>query len=193
MGCLLIALVICLIVQAIRCHIAVNDGKERLASSGAITAKLSYGEMTYVDHIPKTNAGDGNVILSIHGMFGGYDQAYDTCRDFESNYRMIAPSRFGYLGSDVMENGTPAMIAAAYVALLNNLGIEKVYSLATSAGVPRQFDSHLIIQIVQRGLYYIVLRCRFQKKQKDPPYISVHLHVYAITSLCFAFVLCLSH
>lgn len=91
------------------------------------TAALSYGEITYVD------SGEGEVVLSVHGIFGGYDQAYDTCKDFCSDYRIIAPSRFGYLGSDVSGDGTPAR-QAAYVELLDKLGIDKVYLLATSAG-----------------------------------------------------------
>ena len=52
----------------------------------AQTAALSYDEITYVD------SGEGEVILSVHGIFGGYDQAYDTCKDFCSDYRNIALS-----------------------------------------------------------------------------------------------------
>lgn len=78
--------------------------------------------------------GEGEIILSVHGIFGGYDQAYDTCKNFSSDYRIIAPSRFGYLGSDILGNGTPAEQASAYVELLDELGIDKVYLLATSAG-----------------------------------------------------------
>jgi pimeloyl-ACP methyl ester carboxylesterase len=106
----------------------VRESKNRLAAYNAQTAALSYGEITYVD------SGKGEVILSVHGIFGGYDQAYDTCKDFCSDYRIIAPSRFGYLGSDVSGDGTPARQAAAYVELLDKLGIDKVYLLATSAG-----------------------------------------------------------
>ena len=58
----------------------------------------------------------------------------DTCKDFSSDYRIIAPSRFGYLGSDILGDGTPAEQATAYVELLDELGIDKVYLLATSAG-----------------------------------------------------------
>lgn len=116
------------LVQGIRCGAAVRESKNRLAAYNAQTAALSYGEITYVD------SGEGEVILSVHGIFGGYDQAYDTCKDFCSDYRIIAPSRFGYLGSDVSGDGTPARQAAAYVELLDKLGIDKVYLLATSAG-----------------------------------------------------------
>jgi len=127
-GGMFLALTIYLIVQGIRCHIAVGQSRERLVGYEAKTLALSYGNMTYIDK------GEGEVILSIHGIFGGYDQAYDTCKDFSSGYRILAPSRFGYLGSDVSGSGTPAEQAAAYVELLDELGIEKAYLLATSAG-----------------------------------------------------------
>ena len=127
-GVILLVIAVYLIVQVVRCGMAVNVSKERLASYDAQTEKLSYGNMTYVDK------GQGEVILSVHGIFGGYDQAYDTCKDFSSDYRIIAPSRFGYLGSNILGGGTPAEQAAAYVELLDKLRIDKVYLLATSAG-----------------------------------------------------------
>jgi pimeloyl-ACP methyl ester carboxylesterase len=125
---ILAAVALYLVVQGVRCNIAVSKSHERLATYEAKTITLSYGEMTYVDK------GEGKVILPMHGIFGGYDQAYDTCQDISSDYRIIAPSRFGYLGSDVKGDGSPAEQAAAYVELLNELGIEKVYLLGTSAG-----------------------------------------------------------
>jgi len=127
-GGILFVLAIYLIVQGIWCNMAVKEAEERLVAYGAKTADLSYGDMTYVDR------GEGEIILSVHGIFGGYDQAYDTCKDFSSDYRIIAPSRFGYLGSDILGKGTPAEQASAYVELLDKLGIDKVYLLATSAG-----------------------------------------------------------
>jgi pimeloyl-ACP methyl ester carboxylesterase len=127
-GGVLLFLLVYLIVQGIRCSIAVKEGRKRLAAYGAETVHLSYGNMSYVDK------GKGEVILSVHGIFGGYDQAYDTCKNFSSDHRIIAPSRFGYLGSDISGDGTPAEQAAAYVELLDKLGIDKVYLLATSAG-----------------------------------------------------------
>ena len=119
-----------LIIQGIRCAAAVRAGEERLAGYRAETAALSYGEMSYVDG----GRADGPVILSVHGLFGGYDQAWDTVQDMAGDNRIIAPSRFGYPGSDVMGEGTPAEQAAAYVELLDHLGIERVYVLGTSAG-----------------------------------------------------------
>ena len=90
-GGVFLVLAMYFVVQGIRCGMAVRESKDRLADYHVRTAALSYGDMTYVD------SGEGEVILSVHGIFGGYDQAYDTCKDFCSDYRIIAPSRFGYL------------------------------------------------------------------------------------------------
>ncbi len=127
-GGMLLLLAAYLIVQSIRCSDAVKKSKERLAAYGAKTAQLSYGNVTYID------AGEGTPILSVHGIFGGYDQAYETCREFERDCRIIAPSRFGYPGSDIPGSGTPAEQAKAYAELLDYLGIDKAFVLATSAG-----------------------------------------------------------
>lgn len=124
----IIILFLFLLIQLIRCKRAEKKGYERLESYNSITATLSYGAMTYVDR------GAGETILSIHGIFGGYDQAFDTCKDLSKKYRILAPSRFGYLGSDILGDGTPKEQAKAYVELLDKLGIDKVYLLATSAG-----------------------------------------------------------
>lgn len=117
-----------LTIQGVRCKLAVQEGKNRLEEYGAENIDLSYGNMSYVDK------GKGSVILSVHGIFGGYDQAYDTCAAFASDYRILAPSRFGYLGSDILGEGTPAEQAAAYMELLDRLDIDQVYVLSTSAG-----------------------------------------------------------
>lgn len=128
LGAVLAALPAWLAVQGLRCRAAVEKSRRRLAGYGAKTIALSHGCMTYVD------AGEGEVILSVHGIFGGYDQAFETCRDFSSDHRIIAPSRFGYLGSDIRHEGSPAQQAKAFAELLDRLGIEKAYVLGTSAG-----------------------------------------------------------
>jgi pimeloyl-ACP methyl ester carboxylesterase len=117
-----------LVVQLIRCNTEVKKAYKRLNTYDAKTLTLKYGSMTYVDK------GKGEAILVVHGICGGYDQAYDTVKDRFSDYRVIAPSRFGYLGSDVPENPVPKEQAKAYVELLDKLGIDKAYVLATSAG-----------------------------------------------------------
>jgi pimeloyl-ACP methyl ester carboxylesterase len=121
-------IVIFFIVQLILCQIAVQKGYARLETYNHKEIELSYGTMTYVDQ------GSGDVILSIHGMSGGYDQGFDTVANKTSEYRVIAPSRFGYLGSDSPENPTPEKQTKSFIELLDELDVDKVYLLATSAG-----------------------------------------------------------
>jgi len=115
-------------VMGIKTAFAVPSSLERLNGYHKETMSLSYGDMTYVDE------GEGDVVLSIHGIFGGYDQAYDSADRFRSTHRVIAPSRFGYLGSDKKGEGTPKEQAEAFVELLDKLNIDKVYLFAASAG-----------------------------------------------------------
>ena len=77
---------------------------------------------------------DPPVILSLHGLYGGYDQAFESIRELSEHYRIITPSRFGYPGSAVAGEGTPKEQAAALMALLDILNIETVYVLGASAG-----------------------------------------------------------
>ncbi len=122
------AIALYIIVQYIFCSIAVKAGYRRLETYHHKEIELSSGTMTYVDE------GSGDVILSVHGLSGGYDQAFDTVANRLSTNRIIAPSRFGYLGSDIPENPTPREQAKAFFELLDRLNIDQVYLLATSAG-----------------------------------------------------------
>lgn len=164
-GGVLLFLIAYLIVQGIRCSIAVKESKERIADYRAKTVQLSYGNISYVD------TGEGETILSVHGIFGGYDQAYDTCKDFSSDYRIIAPSRFGYLGSDILGDGTPAEQATAYVELLDKLGIDKVYLLATSAGGSIAIRFALDYPERTKGL---ILYCSAMPFTEKPEKISIY-------------------
>ncbi|NMA12862.1 MAG: alpha/beta hydrolase [Chloroflexi bacterium] len=124
----LLTIILYFLIQGIRCITGLHRAQDKLNTYETNIANLSYGLMTYID------AGEGEPILSIHGIFGGYDQAYDSVKNRESKNRLLAPSRFGYLGSDVKENGTPEEQAAAFKELLDYLEIDRVFVLGTSAG-----------------------------------------------------------
>ena len=85
--------------------------------------KLEYAEV-----------GDGEPVLAIHGIFGGCDAGLLSFGDLVPHRRVIAPSRFGYLGSSKPDGATPAMQADAFVDLLNALGIDQLDVVAFSAG-----------------------------------------------------------
>lgn len=79
--------------------------------------------------------GEGEPVLVIHGISGGFDQGLGISESFLGDgYKVIAPSRFGYLGTPMPANATPASQADAYVCLLDALRLEKVTVMANSAG-----------------------------------------------------------
>ncbi len=116
------------LVQGVRCHLDLRKTGEKLGSYNKMELDLSYGKVGYL------SAGEGEVILSVHGIFGGYDQAYENIKSRVGKNRIIAPSRFGYLCSDIKGEGTPKEQAEAFNELLDSLEIDKVFVLGASAG-----------------------------------------------------------
>lgn len=90
-----------------------------------------YGDIEY------TTGGAGIPVLVVHGGGGGFDQGQLLVDALLGNdVRWIAPSRFGYLGSSMPDGATWDDQAAAYVALLDHLKIERVAVVALSQGGP---------------------------------------------------------
>ena len=77
--------------------------------------------------------GSGDPVLVVHGIFDNCVGAVLSLRDY-SGRRLIAPSRFGYLGSNMPLDATPAHQADAFVALLDALGIDRIDVIGVSAG-----------------------------------------------------------
>mgnify|MGYP001790893609 CR=1 FL=1 len=119
-----------------------TDARARLLALPVRRMALSHGEVAYVDCGPQPSGGDSGfgpgsgceTILSVHGLYGGYDQALDSVGSLSEYCRVIAPSRFGYPGSAVRGDGSPADQAAVFAEMLNRLGIERVFVLGASAG-----------------------------------------------------------
>jgi pimeloyl-ACP methyl ester carboxylesterase len=78
--------------------------------------------------------GAGEPMLVSHGIFQGCDGALLSVRDLMPERSVIAPSRFGYLGSDLPPNATPADQADAFVAVLDHLELDRVDVVGISAG-----------------------------------------------------------
>ena len=102
--------------------------RARLKGQGQ-TVETPYGRLQYAE------MGQGPAVLVIHGAAGGFDQGLDMTGDLAGEgYRLIAPSRFGYLGSAMPKALSVDMQADAYVALLDALKVDKVDVVAISAG-----------------------------------------------------------
>ena len=81
--------------------------------------------------------GDGRPVLVVHGAGGGYDQGLLIAASFLGRgFKVIAPSRFGYLRTPVPADTSPAAQADAHAALLDRLGVDKAIVVGVSAGVP---------------------------------------------------------
>lgn len=80
-------------------------------------------------------AGAGPPVLMLHGTGGGFDQGLLFCaRLVAAGWRVIAPSRFGYLGTAMPDDPSPAAEADAFADLLDALGIDRLPVLGGSAG-----------------------------------------------------------
>jgi pimeloyl-ACP methyl ester carboxylesterase len=105
-----------------------NAARTRLAAADRRTVATEWGTVEYAE------AGRGDPVLVVHGIFQNCVSGLLSVRELLTDCRVIAPSRFGYLGSSLPPNASPAAQADAFAALLDALGIGRVDVLACSAG-----------------------------------------------------------
>jgi 2-hydroxy-6-oxonona-2,4-dienedioate hydrolase len=81
--------------------------------------------------------GNGFPALVIHGAGGGYDQGLLIGElILGEGHRIIAPSRFGYLGAEIPADPSSEAQADTYSCLLDILGVERAVVFGFSAGGP---------------------------------------------------------
>jgi 2-hydroxy-6-oxonona-2,4-dienedioate hydrolase len=104
--------------------------RERITTGSVI--ETAAGPVEYAE------SGSGPPMLVIHGAAGGYDQGLLIGRQLlPAGYRMIAPSRFGYIHAGIPEDHSLEAQADVYAALLDALGVtEPVPVVAFSAAGP---------------------------------------------------------
>jgi pimeloyl-ACP methyl ester carboxylesterase len=106
--------------------------RERLAALGSRAVSTPYGAVRFAE------AGTGPPVLVAHGILGGYDAGllYARLNRLDEDFHVVAPVRFGYLGSAMPPDPSPALQADAFAALLDALGIDRVGIVGLSAGSP---------------------------------------------------------
>jgi pimeloyl-ACP methyl ester carboxylesterase len=104
------------------------EAEARLARLERLAIPTPVGRLEYCEW------GEGEPLLLVHGVVGGCDVPSSWRALVPAGYRIITPSRFGYLGSPLPEKPTTAAQAEAFVGLFDALGIEQAPVLAFSAG-----------------------------------------------------------
>ena len=105
-----------------------NAARARLAAVNRHVVSTDWGAVEYAEQ------GHGDPVLVAHGIFHNCVGGLLEVRDLFTDRRVIAPSRFGYLGSSLPPNATPAAQADAFAALLDRLGIDQIDVIGCSAG-----------------------------------------------------------
>jgi pimeloyl-ACP methyl ester carboxylesterase len=105
------------------------DAARARAAQGALRIQTRCGPMEYQE------AGQGAPLLVIHGAGGGHDQGMNFARHFaQEGMRVIAVSRFGYLGTPMPPDASPAAQADANICLLDALDVRRAAVVGVSAG-----------------------------------------------------------
>jgi 2-hydroxy-6-oxonona-2,4-dienedioate hydrolase len=104
--------------------------RHRQLALRALIARTAHGPIEYATE------GTGQPVLFIHGAGGGFDQGLSVARSLFPRHQLIAPSRFGYLGTPLPQNAAPEAQADAHAALLDAIGIRRAIVAGVSAGAP---------------------------------------------------------
>lgn len=113
---------------AVRYRRDLNAARARLTAVKRHVIPTPWGAVEYAER------GSGDPVLVVHGIFHNCVGGLLSVRDVLTDRRVVAPSRFGYLGSSMPPNATPAAQADAFAALLDALGMAEVDVIALSAG-----------------------------------------------------------
>lgn len=118
--------------------------RQRLAALAAegVVVQTAVGPVEYAE------AGSGPVVVASHGGPGGYDQLGMLADLVQAGFRVIVPSRPGYLGTPLASGATPAAQADALAAFLDVLNVDRVAVVGVSAGGPVAL--HLALRQPQR-------------------------------------------
>jgi pimeloyl-ACP methyl ester carboxylesterase len=124
-----VAVIVVAVLVYARFRSDMRAARDHLRSEDSLVIETGCGPIEYATF------GEGDPVLVVHGIFGGFDQGLVIAQgNVGERFQSIVPSRFGYLGTPLPDEASPATQADAYVCLLDALGIEKAAILGTSAG-----------------------------------------------------------
>jgi len=116
-------------------QIVTPDDLRACLVSASQTIETEYGPVEYAVR------GEGPMVLVAHGGPGGYDQALVLGELFRKNgYRVIAPSRPGYLGTPMRFGKTAEEQGDFMAALLDAMHISETIMVGVSGGGPAGYQ-----------------------------------------------------
>jgi 2-hydroxy-6-oxonona-2,4-dienedioate hydrolase len=99
------------------------------AAAGSTLLPTRCGTIEYASE------GAGTPVLVLHGTGGGWDQGLSASRGLVPHgFRVIAPSRFGYLRTPLPADASPAAEADTWACFLDAMQLDRVAVMSYSAG-----------------------------------------------------------
>jgi pimeloyl-ACP methyl ester carboxylesterase len=175
-GCAIVAIVAAVATGALFLR-DMQRAYDRVQNRGSVLT-LPWGDVEYTD------TGDGPVVLVIHGSGGGYDQGELIGEAAVGNgFRVIAPSRFGYLRSSLPDGATWDDQANAYASLLDHLELDRVAVVAMSHGGPSALLFAVLhpgrvssLTLISCGVVSVSTQGQSQADQKGSALTTIYSH-----------------
>jgi pimeloyl-ACP methyl ester carboxylesterase len=130
-----------------------DAARTRLDAVDKKVVTTRFGAVEYAE------SGTGEPVLVSHGIFHGCDGGLLSVREVLPGHRVIAPSRFGYLGSTLPAGATPEGQADAFAALLDHLDLAQVDVVGISAGTTAALE--FALRHADRTRHLVVLSGSF--------------------------------
>jgi 2-hydroxy-6-oxonona-2,4-dienedioate hydrolase len=153
------------------------DAARARVATGSEIARTACGPIEYAV------AGDGPPVLMIHGAGGGFDQGLAFGAPLvRAGFRVIAPSRFGYLRTPVPADPSPETQADAHACLLDTLGVRTVGVVGGSAGAPSAMQ--LCLRHPERcNALVLLVPIAWMPRPKDAPPPEIPMAARAVMAL----------
>lgn len=145
----------------------IDAAHERLRGQSQI-ARTACGLIEYAER------GTGPALLLAHGSGGGFDQGLEMAEQLaQRGFRVVAPSRFGYLRTPLPADASPQAQADAHACLLDALGIRHAAIAGISAGAPSAMQFALRYPQATDGLILLVPLAYVPRSEPVPAFSPV--------------------
>lgn len=160
----------------------IDGAKRAIAALEWQSVETSVGRVEYLDR------GEGPVVLVIHGITQAADGGFrDLAKELvPDRYRLLVPSRFGYLGSDMPADATVEMQADAFADLMDRVGISDAVVVAGSAGSSSAL--HLAVRHAERVRALVLVSANVPGVHQSMPPKAVFKWIFGNDAILWAMI-----